>query len=165
MRHAVIGLHAADDLLRPWFSARIVGIPEQLDLRVVRFRTGIGEEHFPDRKRRHVFELLRQRDGRLMAAAGEEMAEGELAHLLRRRLDQRLLAPAERRAPEPGHCLDVILAALVIDAHALAPLEHERACFAQLHEVGVGVQNALDVARLGIVKEACGRAFEFARRD
>ena len=75
-----------------------------------------------------------------MALAGEEMAEGEFAHLLGGHIGKLVLTPAQRRGPQPRHRFDVILATFVIDAHALAALEDERTGFAQLHEIGVGVQ-------------------------
>ena len=45
-RDTVIGFHPADDFLFLRPAERIIEIPNQLDLRVVRFRAGIAEEYF-----------------------------------------------------------------------------------------------------------------------
>src|SRR3546814_5849519 len=52
--------------------------------------------------------------------AAELMVVGKLAHLARRRLDQTLLAEAERGAPQAGEAFDVFLAGVVVDVDALA---------------------------------------------
>ena len=66
----------------------------------------------------------------------EEVAERHLAHLLGGDIGELVLAPAERGAPQPRHRLDVILALLVIDAHALPVVEDHRPrvaeCFIRL---------------------------------
>jgi hypothetical protein len=109
---AVIGLHAADDLFLLRQAARIVEIPDELDLGVVGLRAGIAEEHLRDRHRRDLLELFGKLDRRIVAPAGEQMRERELAHLRRGSLDQFLVAVAERRAPQPRHALDVALASV-----------------------------------------------------
>ena len=74
------------------------------------------------------------------------MREGQLHHLLARGLDQFLVGVAERGAPEPGHALDVGLAVGVVDPDALSALQHQGPGLAQGGEVGVGVDQGLDVA-------------------
>ncbi|MEJ1967180.1 MAG: hypothetical protein WDN03_00875 [Rhizomicrobium sp.] len=134
----MIGLDAREDLFLLGLAARIGGVPGELDLGVVGLRAGIGEEHLADRERRDLLQLLGQRDGGLVALAAEQMAEGELAHLLRRDLGQLVLAPAQRGAPQPRHRLDIVLAVLVVDVAALAAVDHHRAGLAEFHQVGVG---------------------------
>jgi len=143
---AVIGLDAADDLflLRP--AARVVEIPNELDLRIVRFRSGIAEEHLRDRYRRNLLELLRKLDRRIVAFAGEEMRERKFAHLRGGGLDQFLIAVAERRAPQPGHALDIALAGGIVDIDTLPALDDERACLTKAREIRVRVHQRLDVA-------------------
>ena len=147
---AVIGLVAGDDLLAAFLPARIGRVPHQLDLAVIGFGAGIGEEHLAHRKGRHLFQLLRQGDGRLMALAAEDVGEGELAHLLHRGLHQFFLAPAQRRAPQPAHGFQIILAVGAIDEDALAALQHQGPGLAQHGEVGEGMQQARHVASLGV---------------
>jgi len=81
-----------------------------------------------------------------MAFAGEEVCERQLAHLRRRRLDQLLVAVAERRAPQPRHALDVTPALRVVDEDAFCPLQDQGAGFPKHGELRVGVNQGLDVA-------------------
>ena len=74
------------------------------------------------------------------------MGEGQLLQLLIGDLGQLLVGIAERGAPEPGHALDIILAGGVVDEDAPAALQHQRADLAMGGEVGVGVNEGLDVA-------------------
>ena len=143
---AVIGLHTADDLFLLRFAARVVEIPDKLDLGVVRLRSGIAEEHLRDRHRRDLLELLGKLDRRIVALAGEEMRERKLAHLRGGGLDQFFVAVAERRAPKPGHAFDIGLAVGIVDIDALAALDDERAGVAEAREIGVGMHQRLDVA-------------------
>jgi hypothetical protein len=94
-----------------------------------------------------------------VALAGKEMAERELAHLRGRGLDQFFIAVAERRAPQPGHTLDVGLAVAVIDEYALAALDDQRTGFAQRREIGVGVGHSLDIADGEVAERSHGFAF------
>src|SRR6185295_4518554 len=99
-------LAAADDLLLARPAERIVHVPDELDLGVVCFRTGIAEEHFRRWNRCDLLELLGELDRAVVALATEQMPEGELAHLRRRGLGKLVVAPAQRRAPEPSHAVD-----------------------------------------------------------
>ncbi len=74
------------------------------------------------------------------------MGEGDLAHGLGRRLDDLLIAVAQRRAPQAGETLDVALAGVVIEIDAAALVEDERPHLAMAGEIGVGVDHRLDVA-------------------
>src|SRR5216684_6559442 len=86
------------------------------------------------------------------------MREGELAHLRRRRLDQFFVAVAERRTPQPGHALDIGLAVAVVDENALAALEHERAALPNGGEIGIGMNEGLDIADGEIAERRHGTA-------
>ena len=149
---AMIGPVAGDDLLAGLFAARIGGIPHELDLGVVGFRAGVGEEHLAHRHGRDFLQLLGQGDARLMALAAEDMAERQRPHLRRRGFGQFLLAPAQRRAPQPAHRLQIVLAVGVMDKDAPAARDHGGAGFAQPRQVGEGMQQARHVARLDIAQ-------------
>ena len=100
----------------------------------------IAEEHLRGRDRHNLLEPFSA-----SSIAGswllpvKRCAERELAHLRGRGLDQFFVAVAERRAPQPGHALDVGLAVGVVDEYALAALDDQRTGFAQCREIGVGV--------------------------
>src|SRR5947209_1963568 len=96
-----------------------------------------------------------------MALAGEEMRKRELAHLGSRGLDQLLVAVAERGAPQPRHALDVTLALGVVHEDSLAPLQDEGAGFAQGGQLGVGVDDGLDVTDREIAEGRHGLAFGY----
>ncbi len=142
----VIGLQAADDLFLLRLAARVVEVPEKLDLRVVRLRSGTAEKHLRDRHRRDLFELLGQFDCRIVALAGEEMREGELAHLRGGGFDQFLVAVAERRAPEARHAFDIGLTVRVVDVDALPAFEDKRPGLAEAREIDVRMHQRFDVA-------------------
>ena len=74
------------------------------------------------------------------------MSEGELAHLRGGGFDQFLVAVAERRAPQPGHALDIGLAVGVVDIDALAALDDERTGLAKSREIDVRMHQRFDVA-------------------
>src|SRR5262245_3718119 len=93
-----------------------------------------------------------------MALGGEEVAERQLAHLRRRSLDQLLVVVAERGAPQPRHAFDIGFAFAVIDEHAAPALEHERPRVAQRCEIGIGVNERLDVADGEVAERGHGRA-------
>ena len=79
--------------------------------------------------------------------------EGQLLHLLACAAStSSRLRIAERRAPQAGHALDVVLAVAVEDPDALAALEDQRPGVAEAREVGVGVDQRFDVAS-GKVRE------------
>ena len=89
---------------------------------------------------------LGQIDHRLVRLAGEGVVEGELPHLRGRRLHQPLILEAEAGAPEAGHRLDIFLALVVIDADALAAVDHQRSVDQMRLVIGVGMQRVGDVA-------------------
>ena len=91
-------------------AERVVHVPDELDLGVVRFRSGRAEEHLRDRHRRDLLELLGELDRRIVAAPAEQVRVGQLAHLRGRGLHQLLVAVAERRAPQPRHAFEIGLA-------------------------------------------------------
>jgi hypothetical protein len=145
-RDAVVAAQAADDLLLLWLADGVVHVPEDLDDAVVRLRAGVGEEHLAHRHRRALDQHLGEIDQRLVRLGGEGVVEGQLPHLVGRRLHQPLVAEAERRAPQPGHALDVFLALVVPDPHALAAADDHGALLQVRLVVGVGVQGVGDVA-------------------
>jgi len=84
--------------------------------------------------------------------AGEQVREGELAHLRGGGLDQLLVAVAERRAPQPGHALDIGLAVGIVDIHAMRALDDKRPGLAEAREIDIGVYQCLDVTDGEIAK-------------
>src|SRR5262249_27852936 len=154
-----------DDLLFPRPAERVVHVPDELDLTVVCLRTRGTEKYLRRRYRRDLLEPFGELDRGVMALGGEEMAEGELAHLRRRGLDQLFVAVAEggapepRPAPQPRHALEIGLALAVVDEHALPALDDQWTGFAQGREVGVGVNEGLEVADGEVAKRRHGFAF------
>ena len=144
---AVVGLVPADDLLLVGPAARIVVVPDQLDRGVVGFRAGRGEEGLGHGHRRQLHQLLGEVDALVVAAVEERVEEGEPAHLRGRRLDQALLAEAERGAPQTRQSLDVFVAVLVVDVDAAALGDHQGALLLVQLEVGIGMQEVGDIAR------------------
>ena len=91
---------------------------------------------------------------------GEQMREGELAHLRGGGLDQLFVAVAERGAPQPGHAFDIGLAVGVVDIDALAALDDERTGLAKPREIDVGVHQRFDVAGGEIAERRHGRSLK-----
>jgi hypothetical protein len=89
-------------------------------------------------------------DGGVVATAREDVREGKLAHLAGGGLDQLLVAVAQRGAPEARHRLNVGLSVHVVDVDSLGVLQHERANRPVGIEIGVGMDQRLDVTRLQI---------------
>src|SRR5438094_90328 len=73
-------------------------------------------------------------------------------------LVQLLVAMAERGAPQPSHAVDIGLARGVVDQDPLPAIEHQRAGLAKPREIGVGMDERLDVTD-GLVAERHGVAF------
>ena len=153
---AVIGVLARDDLLLLRAPHRVVVVPGDLDLGVVGLRAGVGEEHLGGGCGRQGLELLGERNGRLVAAAAEQVREGEARHLLACGLDELRVAVAEPRAPQPGQALDVSLAGVVVDVDAFAALQYQRPRAAVGQEVGGGMQQGFHVTR-GEIRERAHR--------
>src|SRR5262249_31189110 len=155
---AVISLLAADDLLFPRPPERIVHVPDELDLSVIRLRARGAEEYFRRRHRRDLFEPFGELDRGIMAFRGEEMAEGKLAHLRGRSFDQLFVAVAQRSAPQACHAFEIGLTLGVVDEYPLAALDDQRTRFAQCREIGVGVNQGLQVANGEIAERGHGLA-------
>ena len=154
--HPVVGLHARDDLLLARAPPRVVDVPGQLDLRIVGFRPGRGEQNLGDvleaRFVGELLQLLRQLDRGLGALAGELVVVGQSAHLLGGGLDHLLVAEAEPRAPQAAHALDVFAALRIGDPHA-APVTHdERTHLAHAVQGRIGVDDRVEIARLQVGK-------------
>ena len=69
--------------------------------------------------------------------------ERQFLDLLVRRTRELVVAVAERRAPQARHRLEILLAAVVDNVHALAAHEHERRSAVQRREVRIRVKHAL----------------------
>ena len=108
-----------------------------------------------------------------MALATKNVLVGKRLELGLRDLHQFGMAIAERRAPKPRHALQQFAAAIVVDVDARRPLQHRRAHLAMGRQVGIGVDEGLDIANIGVGKAvvvvhwrspetgwdgACGRA-------
>src|SRR5262249_13960771 len=144
--HAVISLLAANDLLFPRPPERVVHVPDELDLGIIRLRARGAEEHFRRRHRRDLLEPFGKLDRGIMALRGEEMAEGKLPHMRGSVSSQLLFAVAQRSAPQARHAFDIGLTLGIVDEYPLAALDDERTRFAQCREIGVGVNQGLEVA-------------------
>ncbi len=141
----MIALDAADDLLLLRPAERVVVVPDELDDGVVRLRPGIREEHMIQPLRRDRGQALGEVDGRSVALVREGVIEGQLAHLVGRRLHQPLLSESEGSAPEARHALDVLSPLAVGHVDAFALLDHQGAVGLVLDPVGVGVEDVGDV--------------------
>ena len=137
---AVIGAHAADDLLALGLAERIGAIGDQLEDGVVRLRAGIGEEHLAHRHRRERDQLLGEVDRGPVRFGREGVIERQRLHLLVRGLDQPLLVEAEPDAPQARHRLEIALARRIEHVGPLAALDHQRTCLLMRARVGVGVE-------------------------
>ena len=147
---AVIGLDPADDLLLVPPAQRVVVVPDHLDLGLVRFRPARLVEHPRHAARCYGLDLLGQFHRRLVALAGEQVIIGQLFHLDARRLGEFGVAETEPRAPQARQPLDEGPAAFVEHPDALAALDDMHAALAQRDGVGIGMQQRLGVADLGI---------------
>ncbi len=85
-----------------------------------------------------------------MGAPAEQVVVGQLGELLTRRLDQLGVAEAQPAAPEARQPLDVFAPLVVIDMDTLAGFDQMRPDPAVGDGVGVGMQQGLDIAGLGI---------------
>ncbi len=146
-RHAVVAAVAGDDLLLGGPVADVVVIPDELDLRVVGVRARIAEEHLRHGHRRHLDQLLGQQDGRVGRHGGEEVVVGQLERLLLQRLGDLGPAVADVHAPEPRHGVDVAVARVVLEPHALAPGHHHRALPLVVGQRREGMEHVLAVER------------------
>ena len=146
-RHPVVAAAPGDDalLLRP--AAGVVVVPSELDGGVHRFGARIHEEGAGDGPRCERGELLRQQDDRLAGAMGEGVGVGDPFHLAAGRVDQALLAEAERHAPEPRQALDVLAALRIPDPDAVPLGDHQRPPALVGAQIGVGMDEMRDVAR------------------
>src|SRR6185437_15870261 len=107
----------------------------------------------------HADEPLGQLGRHVMGLVIEDVEEGQALHLPRRRLDQALLAEAERGAPEAGQPFDILLPVLVIDMDALALGDHQRAFALMLLQMSVGMEMKRDVAARSRIATQHGASF------
>ena len=126
---AVIRALAGDDLLLFRPAERVIVVPDQLDRRVVRFRSGVGEQHLRHRRRSEADQPLGELDRRRRRLAAEGMIEGQFRHGAPARLRQSRFAEAESRAPQSSEPFDVLFAVLIVDVDALSPGDHQRSGF------------------------------------
>src|SRR5437588_11786848 len=80
------------------------------------------------------------------------MIVAELAHLLVGHPGEPLGAEPQRRAPQAGHCLDVLAPGFINDAATLATGNDQRPILLMLAQVRLHVHDACDVARLNGVR-------------
>ncbi len=150
---AVIGAHAADDLLLARAADRIVVEPDDLRRLIVGLRTGIRKQHLAESLRRNLQQRFGQLDQRLVRSAVEDVIGRQLLHLSDGCVHQPPLAEAKRGAPQPRHPLQIFLAAVVIDIDALSLRDHGRPDRLVLLEVGVRMDEGCDIAtgeRIGL---------------
>src|ERR1700722_16648032 len=93
------------------------------------------------------------------------MSERKLTHLRGRGLDQLLIAVTERRAPQPGHALDVRFAFGVVDVDALPALDDQRTAVAKAREVNIGMHQRFDVAGRKIAERSHTGPFMILRNS
>src|SRR6185312_690712 len=145
-RDAVVALVTRDQLFLFRPADGVVVVPDDLDGGVVRLGAGIVEKYLRHRHGQQLEHALGQVDGGLMTLAVEDMVVGETLHLRLGGVDQPLLAIAQRDAPKAGETLDIFLAGIVPDAHALTARHDERTVRLMLREIGVGMKLKGDVA-------------------
>src|SRR5262249_47496131 len=141
--HAMIGLHSADDLLLAGPAERVVHVPDEFDLTVVRFRSGRTEKDLGGRNWNNFLEPFGKLNCGVVTLAGKEMRKWEFAHLFNGGSDQFFVPVAQCRAPESGHTLEIGFAGSVVDVHPLPALQDERSFFPEGSEIGVGVRQRL----------------------
>src|SRR5216684_1264195 len=159
---AVIALHARDDLLLAVPPARVVVVPRHLDGGVVRLGPGVAEEHLRHLHRHQGDQALGQLRGGIVRFVIEDVVVGQAPQLPSRRVDQPLLAEAQRGAPQAREALDIFLAVLVIDVDALALGDDERPLALVPLEMRVRVKIVGDVAaggRIASLHGYCPRAW------
>mmetsp|Transcript_4406 Transcript_4406/g.9632 ORF Transcript_4406/g.9632 Transcript_4406/m.9632 type:complete len:237 (+) Transcript_4406:1148-1858(+) len=120
-RDAVVATIAREQLRLVRQPTRVVVRPQETDLRVVRIRPRLAEEDAsvlqPRGRARH--ESVGKLVNHGYAAVGEAVVVCQRAHLRRRRLDELLVAPAQRHAPEATHAFEVCFALIVHDVVTL----------------------------------------------
>lgn len=146
-REAVTTAVAAQDLLLFGLAAQIVVVADEFDVRVVGVRTRGAKEHLG--KAAHAGLLAEQRqhsvgepDHGLVRGRAEQVVVGELLDRGARRLGDLRPTVADVDAPEAGAAVDVILAPMVADPHALALPDDGRALREMLDDRGVGMEQA-----------------------
>ena len=151
-RDAVITVLAGDDLLLLRLAAGVVVVPDELAHVIVRLGARVREPHPRHRHRGGIEQPLGEIDGGHGRALEEGVVGRELAHLLDRGLDQALVAEPERRAPQPRHAFDVLVALEVPDVHPVPFFEDERSLPLEAEGVGHSMQERTDVAGMGGVE-------------
>ena len=151
----MIAAHTADDALLARPAQRVVVEPDDLRGLVVGLRAGIGEQHLAEPLGHDLEQFLGGLDAGLGRAAVEHVVGRQLLHLTARRLDEALLAEAERGAPEPGHAFEVTFAGLIIDIDPLTAGHDDGTVGLVLLEIGIGMDQGGDIARRQGVGDAC----------
>ncbi len=134
---------------RPLFmyqtSLTCVSFASEPELQKNTFEVGTGAD---------FLEFLGELDRRIVTLGAEQMRERQFTHLLRGRPRPaprcRSRAPCTRARPAFFY---VGLAVVVVDEHALAALEHQRSTLAQCREIGIGMDQGLDVAGREIAED------------
>ena len=133
---AVVRVVAADEDRALGLAQQVPVAPHHAHHGVVAFRAGAGEEDVLELRRRHLGEQLGQLDGGRRGRLEEAVVEGQRAQLLRRGIDQCLLAVADVDAPQARHRVEDLLAVAVPQIDVLAPGDDARALARECLEVG-----------------------------
>jgi len=123
-RGAVIALLERDELVLLRLAAGLLVIADEADRAVDRVGAAKREVDAVEVARRTLGEFGRQPDRRLGAEAEIARRIGQLAHLVRRGLDDAVLAVAGIHAPQARETVDELLAGAVGDGRALGRAQH-----------------------------------------
>ena len=139
-RAAVIRVVAADDGMALLVAEDIPVAAHHAQIRVVAFRSGTGEEHVLELRRRYLRQLGRQLRGRHVGRAKEAVIEGQRLHLFVHGLRDRRAAIAHIHAPQARHAVDDLLALAIPQVDAVAAHHHPGALACQVLEIGERMQ-------------------------
>ena len=131
----VIRLGTRDDLLLRRPAEGVVVVAHHLDRGVVRVGAAGAEEDARHLSRRQREQIGRGADGDVGRLVRESVVVRQRVELARRRRDQALVRESERRAPEPGHALEVLAALVIVDVDAAAARHDDRALILVLAQV------------------------------
>ena len=120
----MVTLLPGNDLNAIWLAGGLRVVADKLQKCVVGIRTRVAQKDTTILHRHHRRQLIGELNGRRVGLAAKHVAEAQLSHLAFRGLNDLLVAVAQRRAPQPGHPLEVALALLVINVGALGSGDH-----------------------------------------
>ena len=161
-RGAVVRVVAADDDLALGLAQHVPVAAHHAHDGVVALGARAAEKHMLEARRRHLGQQLGQFDGRHGGRLEEGVVEGQLLHLPRGGLYQRLLAVAHVHAPQAAHRVQDALALAVPQIDVVGAGDDARALAGQTLEIGEGVQ---EMRRVGLLPLRGGAAGGAARGD